>query len=91
MPYPIFDRSRLRIQPLAQRQHDLNLSALLPLDAPPCPAVVAREIEAQPEPLGELGRPRHSGSRRLVQRWLAFPQPLIVARLPWHRSVVGQD
>src|SRR5262249_20310371 len=34
MPYPAFDRSRLRIQPLSQRQHDLDLSALLPLDAP---------------------------------------------------------
>ena len=35
MPYPAFDRSRLRIQPLAQREHDLHLSAILPLDAPP--------------------------------------------------------
>jgi hypothetical protein len=34
MPYPTFDRSRLRIQPLAQRQHDLDLSILVPLDAP---------------------------------------------------------
>jgi len=34
MPYPAFDRSRLRIQPLAQRQHDLDLSVVLPLDAP---------------------------------------------------------
>jgi hypothetical protein len=34
MPYPQFDRSRLRIQPLAQRQHDLDLSILLPLDSP---------------------------------------------------------
>jgi len=34
MPYPIFDRSRLRIQPLAQRQHDLTLEKMLPLDAP---------------------------------------------------------
>ncbi len=34
MPYPAFDRSRLFIKPLAQRQHDLDLSALLPLDAP---------------------------------------------------------
>jgi hypothetical protein len=33
MSYPAFDRSRLRIQPLAQRQHDLDLSILLPLDA----------------------------------------------------------
>src|SRR5436305_1806123 len=35
MPYPAFDRSRLRIQPLANRQHDLDLSAVLPLDAAP--------------------------------------------------------
>ncbi len=34
MPYPRFDRSRLKIQPLSQRQHDLDLSALVPLDAP---------------------------------------------------------
>src|SRR5579884_2029769 len=34
MPYPAFDRSRLRIQPLAQREHDLDLRALLPLNAP---------------------------------------------------------
>jgi hypothetical protein len=38
MPFPAFDRSRLRIQPLANRQHDLDLTALLPLDAPPPPA-----------------------------------------------------
>jgi hypothetical protein len=34
MPYPAFDRSRLRIQPLAGRQHDLDLSVMLALDAP---------------------------------------------------------
>ena len=34
MPHPAFDRSRLRIQPLARRQHDLDLSAVRPLDAP---------------------------------------------------------
>jgi hypothetical protein len=34
MPYPAFDRSRLRIQPLGQRRHDLDLTVLLPLDAP---------------------------------------------------------
>jgi hypothetical protein len=34
MPYPLFDRSRLTIQPLSKRQHDLDLSVLLPLDAP---------------------------------------------------------
>jgi hypothetical protein len=35
MPFPAFDRSRLRVRPLAERQHDLDLSALLPLDAAP--------------------------------------------------------
>jgi hypothetical protein len=34
MPYPLFDRSRLRVQPLAQRHHDLDLSVILPLEAP---------------------------------------------------------
>jgi hypothetical protein len=34
MPYPAFDRSRLRIQPLSRRHHDLDLAAVLPLDAP---------------------------------------------------------
>src|SRR5262245_21741135 len=37
MPYPRFDRSRLKIQPLAERQHDLTLADLLPLDAEPPP------------------------------------------------------
>jgi hypothetical protein len=32
MTYPIFDRSRLHIQPLANRHHDLSLSHILPLD-----------------------------------------------------------
>jgi hypothetical protein len=31
----MFDRSRLRIQPLAARKHDLDLSCILPLDTPP--------------------------------------------------------
>jgi hypothetical protein len=51
---PQFDRSRLRLQPLAQREHDLDLSSLLPLDAPaptfPHPALPTlgrRLVEAQ--------------------------------------------
>jgi hypothetical protein len=35
MAHVAFDRSRLLIKPLADRQHDLDLSSLLPLDAPP--------------------------------------------------------
>lgn len=34
MPFPQFDRSKLRLQPLAKRQHDLTLDVLRPLDAP---------------------------------------------------------
>ncbi|MCI0377227.1 MAG: hypothetical protein L0215_06465 [Gemmataceae bacterium] len=34
MRFPFFDRSCLKIKPLAERVHDLHLSALLPLDAP---------------------------------------------------------
>ncbi len=34
MPFPLFDRSRLHLKPLSQRQHDLDLSHVLPLDAP---------------------------------------------------------
>jgi hypothetical protein len=34
MPYPAFDRSRLKLKPLAERKHDLDLSAILPLEDP---------------------------------------------------------
>ena len=34
MPYPQFDRTKLRLQPLAKRQHDLTLDILQPLDGP---------------------------------------------------------
>ena len=33
MPYPIFDRSKLRILPLTERVHDFHLDEVLPLDA----------------------------------------------------------
>jgi len=32
MPYPIFDRNRLRLKPLAEREHDLTLDYFLQLD-----------------------------------------------------------
>lgn len=34
MPYPVFDRSRLKIKPLTERQHDMLLSEVMPLDTP---------------------------------------------------------
>jgi len=62
MPYPLFDRSRLRIQPLAQRQHDLDLSVLLPLDAP----LPAFEHPALPLLGRRLAEARRQGRARLL-------------------------
>jgi hypothetical protein len=33
MPYPLFDRSQIRLSPLAERVHDVHLDEVLPLDA----------------------------------------------------------
>ena len=45
MPYPTFDRSRLRLEPLDQRQHDMYLSECRRLDAD-VPPLESEEIEA---------------------------------------------
>ena len=37
MSYPTFDRSRLKLKPLAERVHDMTLAEVLPLDAPAPP------------------------------------------------------
>jgi hypothetical protein len=53
MPYPAFDRSRLRIQPLARRQHDLTIDHILPLgfqselDGPALPVLGERLVAAK--------------------------------------------
>lgn len=54
MPFSAFDRSRLKLQPLARRQHDLDLSIMLPLDAalpefthPALPVLGRRLVEAR--------------------------------------------
>jgi hypothetical protein len=44
MPFPAFDRSRLRLQALRLRENDLDLSVQLPLDGPRLPASDARII-----------------------------------------------
>src|SRR5712692_4811059 len=53
MPFPQFDRSRLIIEPLEERQNDLTLADILPLDAaitplpnPDLPKIAARIREA---------------------------------------------
>jgi hypothetical protein len=62
MPYPLFDRSRLRIQPLAARRHDLDLSVLLPLDAP----LPAFEHPALPVLGRRLAKAREQGRARVL-------------------------
>jgi len=61
MPYPAFDRSRLRIQPLAQRRHDLDLSVLLPLDAPATFTHPALPVIAQ-----RMAAAKHTGAARIL-------------------------
>jgi hypothetical protein len=58
----MFDRSRLRIQPLADRQHDLDLSAVLPLDAP----MPAFDDPALPVLGQRLAAARRQGTARIL-------------------------
>jgi hypothetical protein len=62
MPFPAFDRSRLRIQPLSARQHDLDLGVVLPLDAPP-PVFTH---PALPELARRLAAARRTGPARIL-------------------------
>src|SRR3989304_1371095 len=56
MSYPTFDRSRLRLRPLAERVHDMTLAEVLdPADPPPAcddPAlpIVADRVAGAPHP-----------------------------------------
>lgn len=53
MPFPLFDRSQLRLQPLANRVHDLTLNVVQSLDAavsfehPSLPVISRRLVEAK--------------------------------------------
>jgi hypothetical protein len=54
MSYPIFDRSRLHLKPLAERVHDMKLAEMLPLDAaaqpcddPSLPQIAERIVRAR--------------------------------------------
>ena len=62
MPFPAFDRSRLIIQPLDTRRHDLDLSVILPLDAPEPDF----SHEALPTLARRLVEARERGSARII-------------------------
>ncbi len=76
MPHLLFDRSRLRIQSLAQRQHDLDLSVVLPLDGvlPPFPH----------EALPLLGRRLVEAKRRGAARMLLMGAHVLRAGVARH-------
>src|SRR3954471_14474004 len=61
MPHPRFDRSRLRVRPLAERQHDLTLAVLLPLDAAP-----PFDHAAMPALGGQLAAARRARAARIL-------------------------
>ena len=63
--FPQFDRSRLLIRPLDERQHDLNVDTLLALDElpPPPPDETARQLEVI---AARLLAAKENGAARLV-------------------------
>jgi hypothetical protein len=62
MSFPAFDRSRLRIQPLANRRHDLDLSSILQLDAHP----PSFSHQAIPELARRLMNANKAGAARIL-------------------------
>ena len=62
MPYPAFDRSRLKLKPLGERRHDLDLSAILPLEGPAPPF----EHPALPLLAERIHRARERGAAVIV-------------------------
>ena len=63
--YPQFDRSRLKIKPLAEREHDLSIDSLLALDDDP-PALADEQLKSL-ETLGtRLVLAKAAGAARLL-------------------------
>lgn len=61
MPFPAFDRSQLKLKPLADRIHDIDLSIMLPLDAPS-----QFHHEALPEISNAMRKARERGAQIIV-------------------------
>ena len=59
MPFPMFDRNRLRIKPLSERVHDMRLDEVLTLDAatPPCDDPQLAQIAARIKQARAQNRP----------------------------------
>lgn len=61
MPYPRFDRSRLNVQPLSERQHDLMRDVVQPLDA-----AVSFQHPSLPVIADRLMAAREAGAARIL-------------------------
>lgn len=61
MPYPTFDRSKLRLKPLAQREHDMDISECLELDEE-VPPFESEELKAVADRIARA----HRGGRLVV-------------------------
>ncbi|MDP8243481.1 MAG: hypothetical protein P9L94_05310 [Candidatus Hinthialibacter antarcticus] len=61
MPFPAFDRSQLILKPLAERKHDIDLSVMLPLDAP-----CGFHHDAIPEITRAMRKARERGAQIIV-------------------------
>jgi hypothetical protein len=57
MSYPVFDRSRLILKPLAERTHDMALAEVLPLDAA-LPSFHSRDLDTVAERVVQAHRNR---------------------------------
>lgn len=69
MAFPIFDRSRLKIKPLAERQHDLDLARVLALDAAlprfehPALGTIGARMRRAREERRRAGQPSNASAR----------------------------
>src|SRR5919199_3468970 len=62
MPFPTFDRTRLRLKPLAERAHDLDLGVMLPAGASGAPDLAGRAIADVRRIAGRILEARRRGA-----------------------------
>jgi hypothetical protein len=66
VPFETFDRSRLRLRPLAERTHDLDLSVMLPEDGAGAPALAGRAAEDVARIAARVAAVRRRGAAVIV-------------------------
>jgi hypothetical protein len=66
VPFETFDRSRLRLRPLAERTHDLDLSVMLPDDGAGAPALAGRAAGDVAQIAARVAAARRRGAAVIV-------------------------